>query len=257
MNISKILLEHAGLTAAVIGPTLIAVGYLYRARKDKKRNLREALYILLRLWYCFRMILLVDYEVLEKNNREVFTKLAPNLKVDTDKSGKEAKELMKSLRDYKDFDVNLIATYDEVVTKISGDLPTFAFSLTAHENAFYALTDAENHHRAFLKKAMRKSVKSEEYQKEVADFHAKYHLEKLQKKVLCQIEKDVRSLSFKIGVFTWVSTKVAMQKRKINERKNKKEAHQYYTKGLTEYRKALLQWARERDIKKGASEKVE
>ena len=44
-------MQHPELTIAILSPALLALGYFYRVRVEKRSNLREALYLLLEIWH--------------------------------------------------------------------------------------------------------------------------------------------------------------------------------------------------------------
>lgn len=54
--------QHHELAIAILSPLLLAVGYLYRGRVERRANLREALYLLLEIWHRLGLVSAVDFE---------------------------------------------------------------------------------------------------------------------------------------------------------------------------------------------------
>ncbi len=81
MELFKIISAYPKLSMAILSPVLLCIGYFFRLRVEKKKNLKGALYILLEIWHRLSVFYRNDFSGVYDQVFSQIQKLFPNQEI--------------------------------------------------------------------------------------------------------------------------------------------------------------------------------
>lgn len=204
------------LLIGILTPTLLAVGYFYRARKESIKNRKTALYILLEIWHRISVFYRKDFD-------DVFEKVVKEIKKQFPSENISESEILASKNHFtpilmeaargialSDLD-SYQERYQEAVSLISSDDPIFAYKISSASKTKKFLK--------FLDSYLEKSLAPIE-ENEIGSMLSqslKSHMTKhAELDSIKDLESDIRRLSLKVGIFTYISSAYIIKKRRSN-----------------------------------------
>lgn len=144
--------EIAAVIIALIGT---AVGYIYRARSEKRENLCEALYLLLEIWYRFSLQSKVSLSNVFESLSEKLKEISPDIIIsDQDIKASHAyfgpiiQNILKT-NAQEDFD-GVREAYARVIKLVSKSDPIFAYRLESASSIQKRLTSLDQYFKDAL-----------------------------------------------------------------------------------------------------------
>lgn len=204
------------LLIGVITPILFAIGYLYRSRKESIKNRKVALYILLEIWHRISVFYRKDFDdVFEQIIREIKRQFPSENISESEISASKAHFtpiLIETARGIALSDLDgYQERYQEAVSLISSDDPIFAYKISSASKTKKFLK--------FLDSYLEKSLAPIEENEigSVLSKSLKSHMTKhAELDSIKDLESDIRRLSLKVGVLTFLSSAWLIRKRKSN-----------------------------------------
>lgn len=207
--------SYPKLFLGIFTPTLLAAGYFYRARKEKRDNLKKALYILLEVWHRMAVLYRNDFdsyfdaitaEIIRKVPEEEFT----------EEQSKASKEyftpiLMNTVQAAAFSDIeHYQESFDEAVKLIAINDPFFAYDIGSVGKTKKFLKTLDS----YLEEAF-EPLENEGGDSLVLSNTLKDHMSShASLEVLSDLEKDIRRLSFRVGISSYIKSLSVIRKRK-------------------------------------------
>lgn len=202
------------LLIGILTPTLLAAGYFYRSRKESIKNRKIALYILLEIWHRVSAFYRKDFD-------DVFDQLFNELKKQFPGEDLSESELITSKSHFtpilieatrgmafSDLD-SYQEKYQEAVSLISSDNPIFAHKINSSSKTRELLSFLDGYLEKSLEPIEESEVGSKLSQSLKSRITRHAELDAIK-----DLESDIRKLSFKIGIFTYLSSANLIKKRK-------------------------------------------
>ncbi|WP_157671913.1 hypothetical protein [Desulfuromonas soudanensis] len=128
--------KYPGIAITIITLIGACIGYVYRARKEKKENLNISLYLLLEIWHRLSVLAKFNFDPEFDEVINELTNQLPEAKLDEDQKNeikryftpilieKSHKTALSDFGTYTD-------AFDSAVLKLSKDLPFFAYRINS------------------------------------------------------------------------------------------------------------------------------
>jgi hypothetical protein len=205
---------HPDLALGIIGPILLAIGYIYRGRAERYDNRREALYLLLGIWH--RMT------IVSKNSfDEIFDAVFDRLRAKFPQHPMSSEEL-KAIKSYftpiltrelrakalEDFD-SLHEAYAKAVKLISKSDPVLAYRLDSASSTKKRLAYLESYMTEAFKPLDQRGMEAAAFAdnlREGLSTHA-------EKNATAEIEKSLRGLALHVSTYTYFSIYLLILRR--------------------------------------------
>jgi len=215
MDISELISKYPKIFVAVLSPILLVAGYFYRARQDKKKNQKVALYILMEIWHRMSIFHRRDFDdVFDRIITEIKRQFPGENITEGDIESSKAHFtpiLIKTAHKAALSDiVGYQEKYQEAVSLISSDDPIFAYKVSSAGNTkrFLSFLDA------YLNMVL-KPVEDEGHLGMTLSSTFKTHMSAhAGLDSIKDLESDIRKLSWKIGIFTFISCLFTIRKRR-------------------------------------------
>lgn len=204
------------LLIGVITPILLAVGYFYRARKESIENRKVALYILLEIWHRISVFYRNDFDdVFEQIIREI-KKQFPNENISEGEISASKTHftpiLIETARGIALSDLDgYQERYQEAVSLISSDDPIFAYKISSASKTKKFLQFLDSYLERSLAPIEENEIGS------VLSKSLKSHMTRhAELDSIKDLESDIRRLSLKVGLLTFLSSAWLIRKRRSN-----------------------------------------
>lgn len=204
--------KYPEITIAIITLIGVCIGYIYRARKEKKENLNISLYLLLEIWHRLSVIAKVNFDQEFDELINELAKQLPEAELNEDQKSEIKKYFTPILieKSHKtalsDFSTYTEA-FDSAVLKLSKDLPFFAYRInsTNRIRKLFSFLDEYLEHALI--------PLSEMGEKKAAHLANEMNL-KVREDALSDLEKDIKILSFEIGILDYISAIIVIRRRR-------------------------------------------
>lgn len=213
MYVFDLIAAHPRIFAAVVVPLCFAIGYFYRLRREKRENLREALYILLEIWHRVTALSKVAFDKEFKVLFGEMKKHFPNENI-SDEQVAALKEYISPillsnlhgmiLSDYGSFE----GAYLDAVKKVSKDDPILAYKVSSASKTRKCLT--------FMDKYLDEALSPLEEKRSIGfSSLLKKHVQSYVKKdLIVDLENNMKSLSRRISIFAYFEVYTVIRKRR-------------------------------------------
>jgi len=207
--------QHHELVIAVLSPVLLAFGYFYRARMEKRSNLREALYLLLEIWHRMSALSVRSSEGMVDAIADRIRALFPTAVIsDTEMLATKAHFIpifTKAVRGHSLADVEgLQDAYGKVVRLVARSHPVYAYRLESASRIKRRL--------AFLDQYLLEAFQPfDQQQNPTAVFAAKLRDQLnsyAEQDVIGDLEKSLRGLALRVSVWSFLGTHLLIKRRR-------------------------------------------
>lgn len=211
----ELLSNYPKLFLGVFTPVLLAAGYFYRSRKEKNDNLKKALYILLEIWHRMAVLYRKDFDSYFDAITDEIIKRVPEEEF-TEEQRKASKEhftpiLMNTVQTAAFEDIeHYQESFDEAVKLIAINDPFFAYDIGSggKTKKFLKILDS------YLEDALQ-PLEDEGGDSLVLSNTLKDHMSSYASlDVISELEKDIRRLSFKVGIIAYIKSFSVIRRRK-------------------------------------------
>lgn len=206
---------NPGLSAALLGIVAAIFGYFYRARSERKDNLKEALYLLLEIWHRMTMLSYNSHDQLVDSLLARFRKLYPNVTISHEQIQASKNQLVPALQrilteqalsDFGGFQ----DAYKRVVRLIARSKPVYAFRLESVSGTRQVLESIDRYMNEAAPTSELMSapsaILSNQLKRSVQDT--------LSSAAVFNMEKDILGLAFRISVWTWLDAARTIRRRR-------------------------------------------
>ncbi|KUJ73977.1 hypothetical protein AVO42_00725 [Thiomicrospira sp. XS5] len=235
---------YNNILIAVLSPALFAIGYLYRSRKENLKNRKIALYILLEIWHRISIFY-------KKNFDDVFDQIVSEIKEQfprEDISENEIREsknyftpiLMEKVREMALSDLdNFQEKYQEAVSLISSDDPIFAYKIgsASETKKFLKFLDS------YLEKSF-SPIEENDIGNKLSQSLKTNMTRHAELRAIKDLETDIKKLSFKVSLSTYLSSiyTIRTRRKKLAKLKNsevKNLVKNILTPAVTDFNKSI------------------
>ena len=210
---------------------MLCIGYFYRVRKEKKENLKAALYILLEIWHRMAILYRNDFNAYIDALADELAKRVPEEGFTEEQRNATKQYLTPILRDtahssaFSDVE-HYQQSFDEAVKLLAVDDPFFAYEIGSAGNTKKLLKALDRYLETVFK-----PLEAEGGDSLILSKTLKEHLTShAALEVLSDLESDIYKLAFKIGFIPYIKSLKTVRKRK----KRLKEFSQKELKELVE-----------------------
>lgn len=203
------------VSAAVVGAACVAVGYIYRARTERRENLKDALYLLLEIWHRLSILTAQSPEKLFGSLAERFHVLYPDLPFSKDQL--EASKahfipilqrtlIATALDDFND----LQTAFKTAVQLVARSNPVYAYRIESVSSTRKRLS----HIAQYLEEAFG-PLEAEGGEAVNVSKKVKQCINELvQGDATKDMEEDLRGLALRISVCTYIDVILVMKRRR-------------------------------------------
>lgn len=203
-----------GMIVALIGLAGAGFGYLFRLRLEKRENLKQSLYLLLEIWH---RVTVLGWKSHDQLFQVIFDRLKerfPQARISAEEIEASKLHFVPILRKsmishaFEDFD-SLYEAHAEVVKLVAKSDPVLAYGLESSSNTRKRLAFIDDYLNESLAVLDEEGGKSALFSKAIKEeTQRKFH-----QSVQEQLEKDLRALSFRVGIPAYFRTRVIIRKR--------------------------------------------
>ena len=203
------------LLIGILSPFLLAVGYFYRSRKENKRNRKLALYTLLEIWHRVSIFYRKDFDdafdlVFIELRKQFPNERITEVEIEASKAhfSPLITEILRTtalsgLTGYQD-------KYQDVISLISEDDPIFAYKISAASKTKRFLGFLDSYFEKTLESIENGSAESQH----LAETLKSHMAEHAKLDCINDLEADIKILSFKVSIYTWLSCIYTIKKRR-------------------------------------------
>jgi|GEM_PF-3237539 len=211
----ELISSNPKLFIGVFAPLMLAMGYFYRARREKKENLRKALYILLEIWHRMAVLYRQNFDSMFDVFAKEIRKAAPEEEFTVEQQEATRKYFTPILLGvarssaFSDMD-DFQELFDEAVRLISVDDPLFAYHIGSAGKTKKFLSEFNGYVDNTLKPLDEEGGDSLILSSAIKS-HISLHVSK---DVLIDLEKNVRRIAFRVGIITFLKSCSVIRARK-------------------------------------------
>lgn len=203
---------YQNLTVGVFGTLCVAIGYLYKAQRSKKENIKSALYLLLEIWHRMTIFAKIDFEQeLESFISEICKKFPKFIMSDKEKTTIKKQFspiLINMLHQIAIEGYNSLEdAFKEAVSNISKDDPVLAYKINNSSN----IKGTINHIDRYLQESIKTFGGS---QGQLENLFSKKIQEMVSIDLLKNLERDVILLSRRLSLVSEFKVRRLIRKRK-------------------------------------------
>ena len=223
MDLLTILHKYPKILIAIWGSLCLAIGYLFKRWRERKNNLKEALFILLEIWHRMVKITAMD---LGKDFDAICSEISKRTQSrPISESEKDVvrkilspyiyKLLQSSIqRDYQSFE----GAYFEATKKVAQDAPLLAYQISSTRKTKSALEALDTYFDEVLR-----AIDESSSDKFIDDYKLRFKTYLFELSA-SDIEKDIKALGLRIGILTyWGVSRTIRNRKKRLQTIDKKE----------------------------------
>uniref|UniRef100_C6DYH6 Uncharacterized protein n=1 Tax=Geobacter sp. (strain M21) TaxID=443144 RepID=C6DYH6_GEOSM len=208
----ELILADPKLLAAILGPICVAVGYFYRSRKEKGESLKKALYQLLELWHRMSVLVKVDFDAEFEAIHNELCRHAPESRLVTEQMEQVKRYCTPilleniqniALSDFSSFEEE----FNSAVCMLSKDDPIFAYKIRSVSKTKKFIKSLDD----YLTKALAPLHESDNIP--LANRLTDELTHKAKEDAVRDLERDIKSLSWRISVMSYIRVKLIIYKR--------------------------------------------
>lgn len=215
-DLFELISQHPRISVAIITPTFLALGYLWRDRKEKRENLKAGLYILLEIWHKMSFVYKTDFsngfDAVIKKVREKY----PTENISNDKREEAIKHielaLEKVLKPQAISGIKVfMEPFHEAVKLIAKDDPFLAYHIgtSASVGECIALIDSYMNEslKPYIESNNEDDLKFYENLKKQSQSHFLSEMVK-------GLEQNISRLSYRISIYSFCRSFMVIANRK-------------------------------------------
>lgn len=210
----ELIRSNPKIVIGIVTPLLLAIGYFFRTRWESKKNRKLALYSLMEIWHRVSVFYKSDFD-------DVFDKLVDELRkyYPQEEMSNESTEaakavltpiLLRATRQtaFSDLD-GYIDSYQEAISLIASDDPIPAYRISCASNTRKILEFLDNYLGQVLTGLKEPTARSPLF-----DVLRDSMTEQMQVNSLKDLESDIKRLSIRVSLHTYLATIRVIRKRK-------------------------------------------
>ena len=207
------------IIGTLLGALISSIGYLYNRRSEKKKVLNKALFSLLELWWQLNKVSNINLLNVIEIAKERLQKEKPNLTI-----GELPVELINKLsrllknyyiqNDYNLKSDTLENVFQQTLTEICNYSPILAFDLNKNHSLKNVLTKFDDYMKLVIDEFQIESPEDiSKLNKTITD----QLVDTLMIDTLKTLEKDIKKLAFKCGIYKYYGTRKILRKKRDRE----------------------------------------